>query len=256
MEQDNPQARHLFLFDEYALFVGTISDTSVHAHYSVQVCVGLDGPFELWSAEGWQECAAAIVPSNVPHALRVSEARILLLYLDPVTTPGRQVTARCADGRVQAFPAGEVAEAIEDVKRHLQAGCDASVAKSVTQRLRTVFSPEAPATTPVDLRIQQVLLLLDGEDADAWQLPRLAAHVNLSPDRLRHLFREQLGISIRSYKSWARLRLATTLLAHGGSLTEIAHGANFADAAHLSRAFREMFGVTPSELAGSHIELH
>ena len=35
---------------------------------------------------------------------------------------------------------------------------------------------------------------------------------------------------------------------HGASLTEAAHAAGFASSAHFSTAFRDMFGMTPSEL--------
>jgi AraC-like DNA-binding protein len=38
------------------------------------------------------------------------------------------------------------------------------------------------------------------------------------------------------------------VFAAGGSLTDAAHEAGFADSAHLSRTFRRMFGVAPSSL--------
>jgi len=46
-----------------------------------------------------------------------------------------------------------------------------------------------------------------------------------------------------------------TLLTGGASLTEVAHAANFTDAAHLSRACRAMFGITLSKLAENQIEV-
>jgi AraC-like DNA-binding protein len=36
------------------------------------------------------------------------------------------------------------------------------------------------------------------------------------------------------------------------SLTDAAFAAGFSDAAHMSRTFRRLFGVTPSELMRSH----
>ena len=255
-KSSDDDARHLFLSDRYALFIGGISDTTVHAHYLVQLSLALGGPFELWSESDWQECSAAIVPSNVPHALRVKDASIVLLYLDPTTTEGAQVAARCEGNRIRAYQADEIGNAVTDARRYLQTGYDQDVAEAVFQRLFDALTPGSAAPPSIDPRIREVLMLLNEADADSWHLPRLAARVDLSSDRLRHLFREQLGISIRSYKTWARVRRAMTLLAHGGSLTEVAHAANFADAAHLSRAFRDMFGITPSELAQSHIELH
>jgi AraC-like DNA-binding protein len=41
---------------------------------------------------------------------------------------------------------------------------------------------------------------------------------------------------------------ALTQIVRGVSLTTAAHEAGFADSAHLSRTFKHMFGLTPSEL--------
>jgi AraC-like DNA-binding protein len=38
------------------------------------------------------------------------------------------------------------------------------------------------------------------------------------------------------------------MYASGAALTEAAHGAGFADSAHLSRTFRRMFGISAASL--------
>ncbi|MBT8464916.1 MAG: AraC family transcriptional regulator [Deltaproteobacteria bacterium] len=246
----------LFLSDGLALFVGRVSDTSVHAHYAVQLTLALDNPFQLSTNASSEECSAAIVPSREPHAVRAPEGKLLLLYLDPTATPGEQVAASCKGKGVRTLRAAEVADCVADVRPNLTACSEPMVAQALVRRILSALAPGLPRESRVDPRIREVLALLDDEAAGPSQLPELAADVGLSPDRLRHLFAEQLGIPIRSYRSWARIRQAMTLLARGGSLTEVAHAANFADAAHLSRAFRDMFGITLSKLAKSQIKLH
>lgn len=53
---------------------------------------------------------------------------------------------------------------------------------------------------------------------------------------------------IRRYVLWQRLRAAVELALKGATLTDAAHAAGMSDSAHLSRTFREMFGVAPSFL--------
>ena len=77
----------------------------------------------------------------------------------------------------------------------------------------------------------------------------LAARVGLSASRFTHLFTEQVGIPLRRYVLWSRLRVAITLVQGGDDLTGAAHGAGFADSAHLTRTTREMFGLPPSVLS-------
>lgn len=256
MKAGDEHSGHLFLSDRHALFVGRVSDTSIHAHYSVQLTLALDSPFQLRTDAGSEECSAAIVPSRAPHAVRAPNGRVLLLYLDPTGTPGEQVAASCRGKGVRTLRADAVVDAASDVRRHLTAGREQTVVQALVRRILKELAPGLSTESRIDPRIREILGLLDGEHAGALQLPDLAAQVALSPDRLRHLFAEQLGIPIRSYRSWARVRRATTLLARGGSLTEVAHAANFVDAAHLSRTFRDMFGITLTELAQSQIDLH
>ena len=54
----------------------------------------------------------------------------------------------------------------------------------------------------------------------------------------------------RTYVLWLRLESALDSLAARSSVTQAAHAAGFADAAHLSRTFHRMFGVAPSEALG------
>ncbi|HKA90274.1 MAG TPA: helix-turn-helix domain-containing protein [Haliangiales bacterium] len=48
---------------------------------------------------------------------------------------------------------------------------------------------------------------------------------------------------------WLKLQRAATLLVGGGALAGAAAGAGFADASHMTRTFRRMFGLTPGALA-------
>ena len=63
-----------------------------------------------------------------------------------------------------------------------------------------------------------------------------------------HLFREQVGIPLRPYMRWLRLRRAASLVRAGATLTEAAHAAAFADSAHLSSTFHRTFGLSPSDV--------
>ena len=74
----------------------------------------------------------------------------------------------------------------------------------------------------------------------------LAAEVGLSEDRFMHVFKAQMGLPVRRYLLWLRLHRAARLMKAGVTLTEAAHGAGFADSAHMSRTFKENFGVPPS----------
>jgi AraC-like DNA-binding protein len=56
-----------------------------------------------------------------------------------------------------------------------------------------------------------------------------------------------MGLPVRRYLLWLRLRDAVGELARGVSVARAAHAAGFADGPHFSRTFRRMLGFTPSD---------
>ena len=86
---------------------------------------------------------------------------------------------------------------------------------------------------------------------DDTSLPALARIAGLSDGRLVHAFRDSVGIPLRPYLLWRKLQRAVIAMARGEPLTRAAQSGGFADAAHMSRTFRRMFGMTASELQRS-----
>jgi AraC-like DNA-binding protein len=107
-----------------------------------------------------------------------------------------------------------------------------------------------------DARVTRVLDIVKREFPQAPPLAALAKAVRVSPSRLIHLWKDEVGVSIRRYVLWLRLRHVVACVVVGQSLTAAAHESGFADSAHLSRTFRSMFGLALSSLFGtSHVEL-
>jgi AraC-like DNA-binding protein len=79
-------------------------------------------------------------------------------------------------------------------------------------------------------------------------LPSLAADIGLSPQRLRALARQQLGMPLARWRVWTRLRRAAESLQSGRSLADAAIAAGFADQAHATRELKKVTGLTPARL--------
>ena len=73
-----------------------------------------------------------------------------------------------------------------------------------------------------------------------------AALVFLSPSRFAHLFKQQVGLPYRRYMLWRKLTRAVLVIGRERTIATAAHEADFADAAHLTRTFYQMFGIPPS----------
>lgn len=103
---------------------------------------------------------------------------------------------------------------------------------------------DRPGRRPIDPRIALAAASLDARLAGgAVRLADIAGPTGLSEGRLRHLFAAEIGAPFRRYVLWRRLRAAIMALQTGEGLTGAAHDAGFADAAHLARTIKRMFGI-------------
>ena len=59
-------------------------------------------------------------------------------------------------------------------------------------------------------------------------------------------WKDELGLPFRRYMLWRKLTRAMLAIGRERSIADAAHGSAFADAAHLTRTFNEMFGIPPS----------
>jgi len=100
----------------------------------------------------------------------------------------------------------------------------------------------------VDARVQTTIETMHRLVSDRLSIRTLSKSVNLSPARLRQLFKEGTGRSPVQYLRDLRLQVARDLL---GStflrIKEVAFLSGAQDLSHFMRQFKKQCGVTPSE---------
>ena len=105
----------------------------------------------------------------------------------------------------------------------------------------------APAGS-VRPEVAVALALMEREPARDLDLATLAAAVHLSPKHFARLFKRATGVPPMTYLQALRVSRARALLAETERpVAAIASDLGFADAAHLSHAFRRAYGTTPRD---------
>ena len=202
---------------------GAVGDSVTHSHFAAQAVFAAPSA-SVEHAGTVVETPALLIEPNVPH--RLGPCALADLYF---VEPTRHA-----------------------VLPELVAAISAGPYRLVSQPSGIAFwegwlAKEEPA--PRDRRLIDAMWLLDSQlEVGPVRLAALAGAAGLSPDRFRHLFVEQLGIPLRRYILWRRMRLAAQRLAAGENVTEAAHGGGFSDAAHFARTIKHMFGVNASQL--------
>ena len=89
--------------------------------------------------------------------------------------------------------------------------------------------------------------LLGSQLAEPPSLEQLAAAVNLSPFHFARVFRRTTGLPPHAWLKQRRLEQARALLKSGCMPLAVAMQLGFADQSHLTRQFKQVYGVGPGE---------
>ena len=217
--------------------------TEPHRHHNLHAILAREGRLRATITGEPREAAGVITGPDVEHAVDATGARVVMLFLDPESVPGASLGARLEGG------AGLIDEPTRDA---LLAGLSAEPTspelEAWAKRAVDALTGETWTRPRTDPRVRRLLDELRELEPAETSLHALAERVGLSPSRLMHVFTESVGLPLRPYLRWLRVQRAAGAIVAGASLSRAAAEAGFSDAAHLSRTFKGMFGLPPSEL--------
>jgi AraC-like DNA-binding protein len=124
--------------------------------------------------------------------------------------------------------------------------------RSLLERLLASGSPVARprrgnGATPL-ASVRDYLRARSGEQVS---IAELASMSGLTESHLIRAFHREFGLPPHAYHMRLRLAAASELLSNGVSVSTAAYECGFADQSHLSRQFKEVYGLTPAAWAAS-----
>lgn len=222
---------------------GSSVDAAPHSHHAIQVIWPKHNTLCQLNENDITELV--IIDSKIEHQLQMSAGWIILV--EPKSNLGQELLNKLAGQSLKTYnsPFPTTMKAPTQTE-------------DLTALLTPLFSTLKLATpfllmnnnTVVDKRIQRLLTELnqclhgDCIKPSHWRASEVAKQLALSESRFLHLFSEELGIAWRPYLLWRRMMCAIQAMINNSSATEAAHLAGFSDSAHLSRTFRNSFGMT------------
>ncbi len=242
-----PPKIHIYAWPERFLYLGPSTSTTPHRNHAATWLVAHEGTLRVSLSSGTVlENEVIYVPSETEFATDQAASLIAALYWEPESDSFQRAATQFDVSTARAFKCqytnlGEL--------ENLYAS-DTSLAEADTM-LAGIFGLDSlggARTTFTDKRIEDALNFLRNAPHAYDSIETLAARAHLSPSRFAHLFKEQVGVPVRRYVLWQKMRRALDLAMAGDSLTTAALSAGFADSAHLSRTVRAIMGVAPEFL--------
>lgn len=217
----------------FATSVFSVDVDGVAPHCNPVVCVisGIRGAVSVIGDGQRVSGDIVLIRPGVEHRIDCTGSGLNVMYLDGLAWPGGAALAQRLTGGI-----GDLA---------LEAMFQNADAQGELRRQLAVDAPPCMprlATVIDDLTSDPMSRMTQFELADRLQMERTGA--------LR-LFKAVTGQTFRRFKQWSGLQHAARQVASGVLVRTAAMDAGFADTAHLTRTFRQSFGLTPSEaLAG------
>ncbi|MDT8998290.1 AraC family transcriptional regulator [Paucibacter sp. APW11] len=229
-----PWLGELQLGDDWALWRGRIGDNRWHRHFAAQALLDTSGAaVSVLDQHGRALPGHGLIEPLQRHRLHAADHGVLL-FVEPRPWSALSLPAPWR----QALQGVLAARTLGDG--------DTGAADKSSFWARW----QAGATARADLGWEAGMrALLDASLAEGvLRLPALARRFGLSDDRFRHLFAERMGLPFSRFVLWRRLHRAFRFLQDGERVTQAAHAAGFADAAHFGRTLRHNFGVSATQL--------
>ena len=240
----------ILLWNDMTVFWGkNPKAVSGHSHPMIQLVVATEGHFTSKSPSGeWIPKTGLLIAPNHLHECDARNVPILSVDIDPESATGHWVHQNLLVHKEMIdFPEGFFGLPAKD---RFERAFEEQNWQEVRQLIESLFGmEERPSPPEKDDRMQAVLEYIDRHIQEPISTKDLMGVAHLSESRLLHLFKETMGLPVRNYILWLRIKIALTEITNGNSLTRAAYAAGFSDQAHLSRTCVRMLGLPPSVIA-------
>lgn len=115
------------------------------------------------------------------------------------------------------------------------------------------YDTQNPRKRQLDERVLRVMEHIDAQLAEELDVETLARVAHLSPSRLAHIFKAQVGTSVGRYLEAQRMELAARLLEMTSEpVAEVARRVGISDPLYFSHRFRRKHDVSPTAYRARH----
>lgn len=228
------------------LFIGRLPYLSFHSTVTSATIVGLDTEIKkrVKGNKQWMSSRCFVFDGTLSHET-ILDGSVGILFADPGSEIGEILTKEAGPEKLSANPTW-APELIATCFEILTSNPD--LYPEILNR-SFPFNRLAPVKKiQDDDRIINVLRILIEKPEETINVQELANEIGMSESWLQHEFKNLVGLPIRAFRKWFRIKTAVIAIKDGATLADAALSAGFYDQAHFTNAFREIFGISPSSV--------
>lgn len=237
----------IYFYEQVAVLYGKVIDMDTHSHHFIQLSIGTGKGFKLTVENHTYHAKTMIINHDVAHQFEGLDDKQMIVLIDPESPIGlmlKQKYLRDESAASLQTDFDQFVFGLQNAEGPTYIQMEQRIEKLFDILIGEQFNPEL---LQFDQRIQKAQAMLKNTP-ETITYEELVKSVFLSESRLSHLFTEHIGISVKQFMLWQKLLRSLKAIMQDNSFTESAYIGGFADAAHLSRTFKRMFGVTLTDV--------
>ena len=223
-------------------FISNQVKATEHSHCVLQVFLSLDEPLQVIVENKRIIGKCIIVNKNARHIFSCSNKLRLSVLIEPSSSFAKELMKKI-NGNYLICDNG--IERIQNKAAALLDTDDKQQCLNFIQDFADYFGVKRNSKV-LDERIAELLNILKNCDCYDHTIENFANSVCLSSSRLSHLFREQIGVPLKSYILFHQLEKAFTALLTGTSITAAAMLAGFDSPSHFAATVKKWMGMPVS----------
>ena len=250
MDDKGRESGHLMLITpERVFYAGLLGRPRQRCSGAFHVYVAVRGGLRLatqGAADSYGELV--VVPPNLPHTITSDHRSVICIVIEPETVCAgafESFATRLSGAERRLFV--ERVRAVYDQLRHQP--CSGGIGSAAFDIM--CFGGALPRRT-LDVRVVRAIEKIRRLSGDPVTAASCAAEAGVSVSRFLHLFKQQTGISFRSFRAWKRARHLLHFANQNLNLARLAQEIGYPDSTHFSHSIQRFYGLKPRAIfAGS-----
>lgn len=230
------------------IFIGKNIISEFHKHYALSVIISFGKPFKLRTNDGYSdECQFALIQKNINFSLETFDnENVAFIHIAPFSTEGIVLTDSSQHIKKLAILKYEICLGlIKDW--YYSENNSTEMVKHIIHTISNI-SDLYNENQEIDSRMLKAIRLIMESNDEKLHVANISSMVNLSTSHFNRLFKRETGVTFRKFVLHSKLIKSISAIHKNNNLTQASYMGGFADQAHLTRTFKENFGIKPSKM--------
>ena len=243
MDDKGHESGHLMLITpERVFYAGLLGRPRERCPGSLHIYVAIKDGLWLSTADGREAYGELVATApNLRHTIASDHRSAICVSIEPESVRAGTLDdlIRRVSGPEREFFARRIRTAYEELRSRK---CGNDVTSADFDRM--CFGEALPRRV-LDPRVVRAMAQIGRFSGEPVTAASCAAEAALSASRFLHLFKQETGISFRSFRAWKRARHLLHFANQDLNLAHLAQDIGYPDSTHFSHSIRRFYGLKP-----------